>query len=237
MPPAKADTFLCGRCGEWLSRDAFIKNQLRFKNKVCKQCAADSKQRSGSSRIVMQKQCSRCKESKPREDFAPDQVQRATAYCRACASWSLEIHAGSRDSQCQHCGALRLTTEAAGFCCAAGQHVVPFENFFRQPPATFLQVFQKTWPVKDKRGNLQRHPVSGEVLQGSFSAESRRYNKLFSLAVHEVQSTGQEHELKLSTPATPASMRIHGTLYRKILTTAEKIQFGTCSWTLKSDST
>jgi hypothetical protein len=54
-----------------------------------------------------------------------------------------------------------------------------------------------------------------------FSNESRRFNSLFCLAVHEVQSSDPTKEVKLHTPFTPANVRIHGTMYRRVLSSAE----------------
>ena len=54
-----------------------------------------------------------------------------------------------------------------------------------------------------------------------FSHESRRYNNLFCLAVHEVQSSDDTREIKMNSPMMPANVRLHGTMYRKVLSTTD----------------
>ena len=58
-------------------------------------------------------------------------------------------------------------------------------------------------------------------MQRSFSVDSRRLNNLFSMAIHEVQSSTAERELYLGHEMKPSNIRIHGTMYRKVLDAAE----------------
>ena len=67
----------------------------------------------------------------------------------------------------------------------------------------------------------QRDPRTNDVLLTGFGAQSRRYNALFSLAVHEVQASNDEKEVRIHSPYTPANIRIHGTMYRRVLSAAE----------------
>ena len=95
-----------------------------------------------------------------------------------------------------------------------------FTKFFRAPGKRLLDLFRGVWPWK-VHGQTQHNDDTGAVVQTGFSDQSRRYNALFCLAVHEVQASNKEKELKLNTPYTPANVRIHGTMYRRVLSTAE----------------
>ena len=66
-----------------------------------------------------------------------------------------------------------------------------------------------------------RDSVTNEVITTGFSAASRRYNALFCLAAHEVQASNAEKEVRLDTPFAPSNIRIHGTMYRRVLAMTE----------------
>ena len=97
-----------------------------------------------------------------------------------------------------------LASETSHFCCQFGRHVVDFAQYFQSPDETLQKLF---------RGDSDSADAN---LSTSFSALSRKYNSLFALAQHEIQSNTLEREIKLQTPYAPANIRIHGTMYRKV---------------------
>ena len=113
----------------------------------------------------------------------------------------------NRENKCNHCSSVLLSSESSHFCCQSGQHVVDFTQYFQCPGASLLRIFNDSVEKE------------GAPLGSRFSALSRKYNSLFSLAQHEIQSNSLEREIKLHTPHAPTSIRIHDTMYRKVHST------------------
>jgi len=92
-------------------------------------------------------------------------------------------------------------------------------------PSTVInkrQVFRKTWPYKDEHGCYVHDAGTNAPKLTGFSAVSRRCNNMFTMAMHEVQSTSAERELRLGNELRPSNIRIHGTMYRKVWTAEDK---------------
>eukprot|EP00959_Pyramimonas_sp_CCMP1952_P358153 7499313-Pyramimonas_sp.AAC.1 len=50
-----------------------------------------------------------------------------------------------------------------------------------------------------------------------FTAVSRRYNNLYALAVHEIQSAGPTKELRFGNYLRHSNARMHGIMHRRLL--------------------
>ena len=227
MPP-KLETFKCSRCASDKARDQFAANQIKRSTRTCMDCTASAAQRSGCARQSHDLKCSQCLRDLQRTDFSTNQLSHRVeeAICTECTTKhrpqkKIDLSAGPRDQVCPHCGAALFAAEASSFCCASGKHALKFDDYFQSPGKTLLALFRKVWPAVDSKGKAAKDPRTGEQMLESFSGQSRRYNKLFSLAVHEIQSSSEEKELHLHTPATPANICIHGTMYRKIFAAEE----------------
>ena len=103
--------------------------------------------------------------------------------------------------------------EGSHFCCQSGENLVQFAKYFTEPCQDLLAFYRTRWLLGTAGVNVDAH--TGEQLRTSFSAQSRKYNCLFALAQHEIQSSTLQREIKLSTPYSPANVRIHGTMYRR----------------------
>ena len=96
-----------------------------------------------------------------------------------------------------------------------------FEDFFPLPSAALVKIFQKNWPQKSLGNTPLLDKQTGSALLTGFSAASRRYNNMFTLAAHETQSTAAEKELHCGNHLRPSNIRIHGTMYRRVFSAAE----------------
>ena len=105
--------------------------------------------------------------------------------------------------------------EGSHFCCQSGKNKAQFAKYFTEPSAELLALYRSHWLLGIAGVNVDAR--TGEQLRTSFSAQSRKYNCLFALAQHEIQSSTLQREIKLSTPYSPANVRIHGTMYRRLL--------------------
>jgi len=126
------------------------------------------------------------------------------------------------DAECKHCKALLFRHELAGFCCSHGNYALDFSKYFRAPDGHLLRIFAKTWPYKDSAGKLVHDSHTNAPRLTGFSAHSRRYNNMFCLAVHVVHSSSAQKEFRFGNELAPANIRIHGTMYRKVLSCEEK---------------
>ena len=131
------------------------------------------------------------------------------------------IHLGDKSVECPRCAALRFPCEGVGFCCGEGKHVVDFATYYRPPGDNLLKLFSSTWPYTDAKGNAVHDVRANAPRLTGFGAMSRRYNNLFSLAMHEIQSTNAERELRFGNELRPSNIRIHGTMYRRIWSCAD----------------
>ena len=223
----KQQIIKCARCSEDLPRSAFNKCQLKRKlcTSLCLQCTAGWKTRNG--RRIGTLACIQCFESKPSEAFPPIQrYHSARPMCLDCCrdgsaqpgrpQRQASFDVGALDQKCRHCGAVLYSAEPSTFCCGHGKFAIDFNQYFQSPSAALLRIMSRTWPVLTAAGDpVLDFRTRKPQLQG-FSAVSRRYNALFSLAQHEIQSLGQEREVHLNTWGKPANVRIHGTMYRKV---------------------
>eukprot|EP00959_Pyramimonas_sp_CCMP1952_P018050 382443-Pyramimonas_sp.AAC.1 len=88
-------------------------------------------------------------------------------------------------------------------------------EYYQQPNDALLQLYRGTWPVKTADGNLAHDDATNAPKLTGYTADSRRYNSLLSLAAHEVQSATPEREIRFGVVLRPSFIRIHGTMYRK----------------------
>jgi hypothetical protein len=226
--PTAAQFIQCSLCGSQKDRDAdYTPHQLRTEKK-CKACTATAAKASGETRTILDKICQQCGAARPQLDFARDEWETRTPKCKECIGENVakekhdDFSLGPRDKICEHCGAALYGAEASRFCCADGKHKVDDSKYFKAPGKALLNLFQLSWPWRDDKGKQQSNARTGKPILTGFSNESRRLNNLFCLAVHEVQSSDTTREVKLHSPATPANVRIHGTMYRRVLSTADK---------------
>eukprot|EP00959_Pyramimonas_sp_CCMP1952_P039923 834759-Pyramimonas_sp.AAC.1 len=142
---------------------------------------------------------------------------------RAGRPATLTFHLGSLSSPCPHCGALLFPCETDTFCCNGGAYIVDFDDFFKAPDKPLLDIYASTWPLTDKGGcSLHDAKTNAPALTG-FTAASRKYNALFALAQHEIQSSTAEKELRFGDARKPSNIRIHGTMYRRVFTCTDQV--------------
>ncbi len=217
---------LCTRCGFAKPHSSYAGNQVKRKTRTCLTCTSDAAARSGNSRQVELGLCHECGSVYPWSCFPVDDQHRSHATCRECRSIAASSSAspvtlalGSCSHPCTYCGALLFASEGSHFCCQAGKHAVSFEQYFVEPGPALLEIFRSSWPLTLPGASNGIH--TGEALLTGFSMQSRKYNSLFALAQHEIQSTGPHKEIKLSTQHRPANIRIHGTMYRRLLSATD----------------
>ena len=194
-PPA--DTFLCSVCGGTLPRASFSDSQRRQSAPHCIACVTQSpaRSRSGAARQQLTGLCIHCGAVLPWASFPAGQMHTSAPVCHSCTAAERCNHS------CSFCGATLLHDEGSHFCCQSGRHVMDFSSYFTAPGDHLLQLFRTS---------------SSQTDPSSFSALSRKYNSLFALAQHEIQSNTLQREIKLNLPHAPANIRIHGTMYRKV---------------------
>ena len=229
----KVHKIVCAGCG--IEKDRvleFTPKQIRT-TKRCTTCTSDASSASGATRKKSDKVCQQCGAVRFEPDFAKDQWQRSTATCLECTAGNSRIAVaqsrsraddfalGPRDKICDHCGAALYNGESSVFCCAHGKHYVDFTQYFKNPANALLNMFKLAWPWRNKDGKKEQSRTTGETIMDGFSNASRRYNNLFCLAVHEVQSADTTKEIKFHSPITPANIRIHGTMYKRVLSCSE----------------
>ena len=208
-----ATTVTCTQCGEDLPSESFATRQLRRSTRVCCTCA-----RSNDDQEHVNKRndfiiCSVCAESLPRDAFSDRQKERQKDLggktCRACTNIGPPSHAlaridlGSLSDECTFCSAKRFPCEGDSFCCGRGKHHVDFEKYYKPPQDALLDIFAQTWPYKDAAGQFVHDSRTNAPRLTGFSAMSRRYNSLFSLAMHEIHSTTAERELHFGNELRP----------------------------------
>ena len=224
----KAHLLQCTACDQRLCRGSFAADQQRRSTRICKHCAATHVLASRSAATILQ--CDVCENLLPRDSFAVRQQQRSTKICRFCAGANsggrpehsmARIDLGTLSQRCEHCTASLFPSEGTTFCCGRGMHFVDFKTYHRPPGDDFLKLFAATWTYLDAKGNPVHDDRIGAPRLTGFSAMSRRYNNLFTLAVHEIHSTTSERELRFGNELRPSNVRIHGTMYRRIWTCAD----------------
>lgn len=190
---APAQTLTCTQCHEELSVELFARSQRERSTRICSACCAQKVE--SCPGVVQFLVCSACGEQLPRQHFAARQQNRSTRTCSACTlnggpPDSLQrIALGALDNSCKHCGANVFACEVGGFCCGQRKHFVDFGAYFKSPGEQLLTIFASTWHHKDAARKLIHDATTDAPKLTSFPADSRRYNNLFSLAMHEIHST------------------------------------------------
>ena len=177
-----AVNFTCTQCYEDLSSECFARDQRHRSTRVCSSC---SHPRPAEFLI-----CSDCGESLQRESFSKDRQRQAIKICKGCSSIgrpSIElarIALGSLSEECSYCSAQRFPCEGDSFCCGHGKHFVDFSKYYEPPNAALMKIFGSSWMYTDAKGNAVHDALTNAPRMTGFSAMSRRYNALFSLAMH-----------------------------------------------------
>ena len=213
--PSAATILTCSQCLQELPPNAFSEMQRPRSTRRCKDCLC----RPAATAAMVS--CSVCCIVFPVEEFAVDQ-RRPGGICRGCTQNGRPSHGdacirlGSMSRVCKHCGAHLFPTEHTGMCCNHGKYAIGFENFFRLPCDALIRLYSNSWPYLDARGHLVHDATcNGPKLTG-FSACSRRFNHLFCLAQHEVQSSTSVKEMRFGNELRPSNIRIHGTMCRRV---------------------
>lgn len=223
---APAATLTCTQCHEQMPKESFSGNQQKRSNRTCAECCSRNSSTTLTT-LVEFLVCTTCGEQMPRQNFAAREQNRSTRTCKDCTKTGrppeqLErIALGTLSKECAHCEAALFACEQGAFCCGHGEHYVDFTSFYTPSGETLLKIFRKTWPYRDQHGHASHDPQTNAPRITGFSAMSRRYNNLFTLAVHEIHSTTSERELRFGNELRPSNIRIHGTLYRRIWTCAD----------------
>ena len=100
---------------------------------------------------------------------------------------------GELSQLCPHCGARLFSVERNTFCCSGGKNYVRFEDYYEPPSAALLKIYRSA----------------------NFSADSRRYNRLFCLAQHAIRASSEEKEVKFWQRKN-SFLKIQGTMYRVV---------------------
>ena len=221
QPPASL-TFTCSHCGLEKPRPAFSTTQLNasVRARKCQACT-------GPAPTLT---CTRCGLARPRQDFSATQLDARHRICAECVRPACPsggrphldrtIALGPQDHTCAHCGALLFAHEKHGFCCNGGKYAVNFDMFFDRPGNDLLRLYSTTWRYLDAASKPVHDPITNSPRLTGFSSHSRRFNNMFSLAMHEVQSSSSVKEFRFGNELSPSNIRIHGTMYRKVFNAA-----------------
>ena len=201
-------TLTCTVCGEAKAPDCFAARQRERSTRKCSTCSV-RKQTAWT--------CVTCGLSKPRLAFSENQQHKASKKCMECATPAARsIALGAQNVTCPHCQAKLFPTESKSFCCNLGKYAVHFEDFFEVPRPALMQIFAKTWPQNPPGASTAAAGPSGTSCLTGFSAVCRRFNNMFTLAAHEIQSSSDDKEMRVGNALRPANIRIHGTMYRRV---------------------
>ena len=217
----------CTRCHKHLPPADFAKNQRKRSTRSCKDCANQAAQRSGTTRSDTGTCTGPCGTVLSWTAFAVDQRYLSSPTCRSCARpgrprQALEpLQLGPCTYDCPHCHAQLWQHETNGFCCSHGKYALSFGDYFRQPGRSLLRLYGSTWLYKDAQGHCVHDAATNAPRLTVFSAASRRFNNMFCLAMHEIQSSTAEREARFGNELRPANIRIHGTMYRRIFSAEE----------------
>jgi len=218
----------CFRCQKQKLATEFREGAARKAKaeRICKECANSAPQRSGASRRDHELiSCVECSKQLPVTSFSKRQRYSDEPVCSQCSATQNEpsLNLGMCNNQCEYCGAARFQAETRGFCCAQGKYVVDLNSYFPAPPSQLTQIFAASWPLKKEDGTLLYDVRTNQVMKTGFTALSRRYNNIFCLAQHEIQSCGTDKECKFGNVLSPANIRIHGTMYRKVFAATDDV--------------
>ena len=214
----------CNACGEALAHECFANCQRNRSTRICKNCAANNEtaNRAEHNLPAAFLLCKTCGESLPRDNFSAESQKRSAKTCKSCSANGrppdklARIDLGTQSHDCPYCEAPLFPCEGDTFCCGQGKHYVDFTTYYTPPGDALQKLFRQTWTYHDDKGRVVHDARTNNPRITGFSAMSRRYNNLFSLAMHEIQSTTSERELHFGNELRPSNIRIHGTMYRRI---------------------
>ena len=190
-----AEFLTCVACGESVQRQCFSAAQINRSSRTCTSCSSKALAATTEVTPASRLTCSACGESLERQPFTLFQQPRSSRKCTACcpvgrpADELTRITPGDQSSECPHCKAQLFACERGAFCCGQSKHQVDFTAYFRPPGQNLLSIFASTWPHTDAKGVALHDARTNSPRLTGFSSMSRRFNNLFSLAMHEIHST------------------------------------------------